>query len=818
MSDPANALRRSPRRRAFVMVFVIVGAFAVGLFGTRAVAQYPVRGASERYREVGYVALQQAVRDAASDNVALIIASHPDDRYVLPAAYLRFDLGMRVAVLLMTRGKGGQNNLGPETGDALGVLRTFEAEQCAAHLGAKVYYLNRPDNGYSRSAAETLSDWGETRTVEDLARLIRKIKPDLVMTTHHIAESHGHDLALLRVLPKAVQLSGDPKFETAGLPPFVVSRLFRGASPSEEDDATVSMSMGHSDAARGKTYRELAYEALQENRTQSPLQPMATLLQTIVEMVPVKIGDQPLRRTLLDRLPNLFSVLPQAIPDFDHRKLNKGDFDNLTNHLGSLPELSSSAIQLQKKLRAIPAAAGSELARRLRIRMAAVERVILQSAGVRVFMKVPPGVEAAPGEDMPLQIWIGNEGHHNVTGIEVTATSGGKLRLDGPRRNKTELESQESVALEAFYRPPNLSDEDRRRIFTRDTFESPLRVRFRFRIDGQPITIEEFIPTGLQPAVKVSITPDKLLIPNNATSVPFVVTIERKARKRLNLRLRIKTPAGMRVENGVQDVTMARNERFREFTFMLKAPHVGTSVSAMHVHLGDDVVRANVHRVDVQVSDELRVGLVPGVDNTTYEVLRSLIGESRLEKFEPGLTLPILDQSRLHTIVVDVRALQNPKARSGFARLLEFVKAGGRLVVFYHKDKEFNIGDVFFRGAPYPLEIGKGRVTQQDAPVRVLKKDHVLFNYPNKILPRDWDGWKQERGLYFPKTYDARYTELLEMHDPGLPPERGALLYVRHGKGDYIYCALSLYRQLKNRHAGACRLFANMISPRRSAD
>ena len=129
------------------------------------------------------------------------------------------------------------------------------------------------------------------------------------------------------------------------------------------------------------------------------------------------------------------------------------------------------------------------------------------------------------------------------------------------------------------------------------------------------------------------------------------------------------------------------------------------------------------------------------------------------------------------------------------------------------EDVEFNRDDAFFSGAPYPLEIGKGRVTRQDAPVSLLLPDHVLFNHPNKIRSDDWDGWRQERGLYFPAKYSKRYEQLLAMNDPGLEPEKGALLYARYGKGEYIYCSLALYRQLKKRHPGACRLFANLVSP-----
>ena len=150
--------------------------------------------------------------------------------------------------------------------------------------------------------------------------------------------------------------------------------------------------------------------------------------------------------------------------------------------------------------------------------------------------------------------------------------------------------------------------------------------------------------------------------------------------------------------------------------------------------------------------------------------------------------------------------------RTAFARLLKFVHEGGRLVVFYHKADEFNLDKAGFRGAPFQMKIGTGRVTREDAPVRVLLPDHVLFNHPNKVRAKDWDGWTQERGLYFPQTYDAAFDEMLALSDPGLPEERGAMLYTRYGKGDYVYCALSLYRQLKELHPGACRLFANLIS------
>ncbi|MBL8755904.1 MAG: hypothetical protein JNK15_21595, partial [Planctomycetes bacterium] len=150
-----------------------------------------------------------------------------------------------------------------------------------------------------------------------------------------------------------------------------------------------------------------------------------------------------------------------------------------------------------------------------------------------------------------------------------------------------------------------------------------------------------------------------------------------------------------------------------------------------------------------------------------------------------------------------------------FRRLLDFAaRRGRRLVVFYQKDVEFHPEGENFFGAPFaPFQVGRSRVTRADAPVSMLLPEHVLLTHPNRIEAGDWDGWDQERALYLPNTYSAEYTELLAMQDPGQPVERGALLHARCGDGEFVYCALSLWRQLKKLHPGAVRLLANLITP-----
>ncbi|HLA63295.1 MAG TPA: hypothetical protein VK610_02630, partial [Rhodothermales bacterium] len=178
----------------------------------------------------------------------------------------------------------------------------------------------------------------------------------------------------------------------------------------------------------------------------------------------------------------------------------------------------------------------------------------------------------------------------------------------------------------------------------------------------------------------------------------------------------------------------------------------------------------------------------------------------------------------LDTIVLDIRAyLVRTDLRLYNARLLDWVRAGGHLVVGYQKTFEWNPGDADPTApeesgavnpdfAPYPLVLGRDRVVREDAPVTLLQPDHRVFHVPNETTAADWDGWVQERGLYFPETYDARYEPLLAMSDPGEAPLQGGILIARVGRGTYVYSPLVWYRQLEALNPGAWRLFANLVS------
>jgi hypothetical protein len=227
-----------------------------------------------------------------------------------------------------------------------------------------------------------------------------------------------------------------------------------------------------------------------------------------------------------------------------------------------------------------------------------------------------------------------------------------------------------------------------------------------------------------------------------------------------------------------------------------------------------------VHKVEAEISRSLRIGVVRSLD----DALTSVIGAGGFGMQWTGLSdtdLAVGDLDGFDTIVVDVRALRDrPEARQSFRRLLEFCgKKGKRLVVLYHKDVEYDPPGEGFRGAPFqPFHIGKDRVTRADAPIRLLRPEHSLLRSPNRIRAEDWDGWEQERGLYFPAVYASEYEEILECNDPGMAPSRSSVLYARSGEGEFVYCSLSLWRQLKKLHPGSVRLLANLLTPAASRE
>lgn len=779
-------------------------------------------------RERGVLALEQAVRDARTDVQALLVASHPDDRYVMLAAWLRYRHGIRVATLLATRGEGGQNAWGPETGSALARIRTHEAEACAARLGIDLHYLNAPDRGFCRTAEETLEQWNRGRTIEDMARVIREVQPDVVLTTHHGRETHGHDLALLALIPPAVELAADPSFATQGLEPFVVDRLFHGRPPALEDVEGTSMrlALDEVEPMRGRTYRRLAYDAMtSEHRSQQPYAPMATLFDPELPLTPVRLRRGSGDPRIVEGYPTFWDLLdpPRDEPEAKRRRSLALLFNANLNPTMRQSQLHA-ALELIGALRALEQGASEACAVRIRRRLEALERVVIHSLALTFDVDTGGIRTAVAGEQLDVVLSLRKSGERHadidISNVRFEAMDGCRLEIYGAEQGLGFDGPSACIARGAVLVPAEWALPDSRitQLYQQSRFVSPVQIRCELTVGGQMLSIEHALPVEVLPPVTLESIPGRILIPADRNGADFRVRIRRNTRQPVETRLAIESPPGMVVRGQPREVSMAPFEPEKLVTdlSLRVPPDLDAPVRVILASLSDQVLRIPVHRVDVRVVPGVRVGLVPGQDDTTKTVLKSLLGD-RLRLIDQEFVLEEDLSSVFDCIVVDVRA--GSSIRGAFHRLLEFAEhAGKRLVVFHHKPGEFNFEEAGFVGYPFrPFRLGRGRVTQEDAPVQLLDAEHPLLTFPNRIGAEDWDGWVHERGLYFPAEFGAEYTPLLAMADQGVPGtsglERGSLLHARCGEGEFVYCALSLYRQLKNLHPGAVRLLANLISP-----
>ncbi|MEQ1634269.1 MAG: hypothetical protein ABL997_17950, partial [Planctomycetota bacterium] len=420
-------------------------------------------------------------------------------------------------------------------------------------------------------------------------------------------------------------------------------------------------------------------------------------------------------------------------------------------------------------------------------------------------------------EELALDVHVRVGGPRAVDRVSV-ATDRGEVRLDPIDGDSTAIAANGSLHAVVTYSVPRRDHADaeaRDARFRGDRFVPPVQLRFAMQMGSLHVPALVTVPVELQPPVQLTVVPRMLLLPASREEVRFTVKAERHSAVSVVGELDLRASAGYRIE-GPRTKVALESVRSDIFEFSLRAPqNRGSGVDRVRITLGEDRVVLPVHKVDVDIDPRLRVGVVRSLD----DALTSVIGAGGFGLHWAGLSdidLAVGDLAEFDTIAVDVRALRDrPQARQSFRRLLEFCShRGKRLVVFYHKDLEYEPPGEGFRGAPFqPFEIGRGRVTRADAPVRVLAQQHCLMTRPNVIRAEDWDGWEQERGLYFPSVYASDYEEVLEINDPGLPPERSALLYARTGDGEFVYCALSLWRQLKKLHPGSVRLLANLLTP-----
>ncbi len=707
--------------------------------------------------------------------VVMNLAAHPDDEDGRTLAYYRHAKNAVAYSVIFTRGEGGQNEIGPELYAELGALRTEETERAARLLGTQLLFLNFEDFGYSKSAEETYRKWGgEDVVTARLVRLIRKLKPDVLFTNHDTVTvgtrtQHGHHQAVGNVAYQAFELAADPTYhpeqlEEPGVYLWQPSRLFL-RSWSRPNSFDTAVPVGEINPETGESYAEMAMRALAEHESQGMdffvgnrwrgggATTYFTLYRSATE-VPVDSVD-------------LAAGLPEnteAEPDVSYM------IDS-----GRLPVISREHVRTDTRF-VIP--------------------------GGKVNLTWPDSLFST---DRPKR-W------------EFYGPAG--LTWKPPVR---EEDGSYRVSLTV---PTDVMPTWPRAVYQYERFRStpPFYYVVRDSLNGSA-PASGYIPVEITRRAELDPPEEVVLVRPGTNRMPVSGTVYDRVTKCVYVTVSV-------MENGddepigsaVVTQPVDENGRFHaELTLDLPASlQPGEYRFHSEARLGKIYTtesRTTARALDTDVADGLRVGIVESYDGSLSEAVRVL-----------GIEPVLLDSaalatggfSELHTILVDIRGyFVRPDLRTHNRRLLDWVESGGHLIVNYQKTFEWNPGysDPFDDSrtnppdfAPYRLVLGRDRVTREDAPVRILVPRHDLFHRPNVIRSSDWEGWVQERGLYFPESYSDEYTELFAMSDPGEPALHSSTLLASYGAGTYLYTALGWYRQLKQYHPGAFRMFANMIS------
>ncbi|MBV8513949.1 MAG: PIG-L family deacetylase, partial [Acidobacteria bacterium] len=786
----------------------------------------------------------------------LYIDAHPDDESAAVLTYLARGLHADVALLSLTRGEGGQNDLGPEQNPQLGLIRTQELLAATRGYGLKLFFTRAHDFGFSKTPEETEKIWGD-QVLLDMVRVIRTYRPNVVINGWgNVHFGHGHHQASGLLTPKAVAAAADakmfPELDRDGLQPWSagtagvpIMDLDRGS----ESPQGYSVPVGDISALYGKSYREIGLDAFANHRTQGISAFLGSpFLRRPVGLVPEKGFE--FSKGMLD-------VSLSALAGADSGLGcggTAGYCDSIKKADETLSAAEAAALKLDwKDASAQVAKAGMD-----------IDTVLSQAGSANELFRDQLGF-VKQHIDRALELAAGFEQTADADRTFVVAGEAFKVRVG--RRCRPEItcdfeeprlvlpdESKQAGKADAKSGDAefslSLTEKQSQRNGFQGNFPEPsplVEASQVVTIDGykldalQPVTHVEAtstrvdrVPLRMVPAYTLMVEPHQTVEVLGKNTKPFdvLLRVHSYATQAHKVSVGVDVPQGWSVSKPAELAFEGSTDKYAKVT--VTPPEkltAGNTKLVAYAQLGDEKFSTSleplptlptqlwsepaqcvVHAFEINVPANLRVGYITAENEPVPEALERL--GIHVEMLEPT-ALAFGDLSRFNAIVVGLRAYELRHDLPGAnQRLLDYVSNGGTLVVQYERDFAWDRAQY----APYPAKISPPagsplpRVTDETSPVKFLKPDDPLLNRPNKITQEDFQGWVQERGLYFWTQFDSKYTALLAMNDPGEPDQNGSLVYTNYGKGVYIYAAIAFFRQLPEGVPGAYRLFVNLIS------
>jgi LmbE family N-acetylglucosaminyl deacetylase len=798
----------------------------------------------------GAIALGEAVKGLGVTQRVLMIAAHPDDEDTRLIAWLARGQHVETAYLSLTRGDGGQNLIGNELGEALGVIRTEELLAARRIDGAHQYFTRAYDFGFSKTAAETYTHWPHDSLLGDVVQVVRAFRPHVIIAvfTGTPQDGHGQHQVSALLAREAYDVSGDTVRFPVGRygPAWTVPKFYRDRSYFGGGAEALTIQVGEYDPLIGESYSEIASRSRSQHRSQGFGQlirkgPFSASVYR--EASRVNSGAE---KTMFDGIDTTRLNPYRPAIDSIRRQWNAYDPTPI------MPSLVSLVSSLRRA--SVPDPDG---ARTVAIALGRAEHALALASGTAVELTIPHDA-VATGTQAHVSVTVYDRGHLPLAFKEIAEAGKGDpppaTIAPDSSLNRSWTTTAQSVTQPWWLAKPRVGDlfgvpvstvaEDQRG--TMDLGDNtwmqvalavdPAGVSAEYVLSANPVQRiadpsrgEIDRPLAWVPLISVTLDQTVEYVPAGLRierRIPVLLRSASDTERMVQVSLTV--PKGLVSDSAVRHtVVPAHGVRTVEFSVRGTIPAGEATLSAAaeldgkrytngYIPIEYEHIRpqriyhdATVHlvAVDVRVPAGLAVGYIPGVGDNVAPTLQTL-----------GIPVTVLDPASLGSvnlgkfgaIVVGTRAYQasaDLKARNRF--LLDYARNGGTLVVQYGQNEMMDPGVM-----PYPITLARpaDRVTDENAPVRILAPTAQVLTTPNKIGDADWVGWVQERSTYMPRTFDDHYKTVLSINDPGEQPNNAGILVASLGKGTYVYATLAFFRQLPAGVPGAARLFVNLLA------
>jgi len=786
---------------------------------------------------------------------ALYIAAHPDDENTRLISYLSNNEKARTAYLSLTRGDGGQNLIGPELRELLGVLRTQELLAARRVDGGEQFFSRANDFGYSKHPDETLEIWNKKEVLGDVVRLIRKFQPDVIINRfdhRSPGSTHGHHTSSAMLSVEAFDLVNDATAYPEQLKTLSVwqpKRMFFNTSwwfygsqekfEKADKSKMLSFDVGTYYPVLGISNNEIASLASSQHLCQGFGRLMTRGTQN--EYIELLKGDLPKdKNNLFDGINTTWSRISggDAIGNIVLAVENNFNFNSPSTHLP----------QLLKAHKILTNLADGHWKN---IKLKELEELILSVSGLYLEASADAS-NAVLGADVKVNIEALNRSDANITLKSVAINTEAKITESHALKNneKVNLETNFTVPSEGAFTSPYWLNEKGSLGMYKVTDpnligqpETPRAFNAQFQLNFGDYTLtvtkpvvhrfakndkgELYEPFEVLPHATASFD-DKVLIFSDGNPKQIPVTVKAHKDNAIG-EVQFCYSKGWSVDMETKPFAIQKKGDQQTLLFTLTPPENedenyivpivnmdGQEISKELVEINYDHVpkqsillpaEAKVVRLNIEKLGQ-DIGYIVGAGDDVPTSLEQ-IGYT-VHLIDP-LTITDGSLKKYDAVVTGIRAynvVQELKFKQKY--LLDYVADGGNLIIQYNTAGRWD--SQFENIAPYPLQLSRDRVTDENSEVKIIASDHALVNFPNKIEETDFNGWVQERGLYFPNEWDKAFTPILSMKDAGESAKKGSLLVAPFGKGNYMYTGLSFFRELPAGVTGAYKLFANMLS------